>query len=515
MRRTLALALSLALATVLVPQGASAAPFRFINGVASGDVTKRTALLWAQTNQRARVLAEVSLNRRFTRIVETVRARAKPRNDFTVEVQARGLRPGTKYWYRFVGPRGRTSNVGMFRTAPRGGNVKFVYSGDSDTTRGAETHRREVADVLAAMRKERPDVFLWGGDTVYTDSNVGGAPAFTLDQYRAKYRESRSLAAVRRMLRSTSVIPFWDDHEVLNDYAGDLASDPPMPFPPGLTVGQIQRGQRAFLEYLPARDRPGNSFRAYRRLRWGKVDIFVLDVRSFRTSPLATLVACDIDPGAALVPDLAPTLPQAIRDLFAGAVPSLGNPVDPACLAAISDPGATMLGAQQKQWLKNGLQASKAPMKIIVTAVPIMEIFANPYDRWEGYAAERMELLNHIENNVSGKVAFLATDTHATLAHDVCRSTFPSCDDTGVDEVVAGPMGTDTFGEQIDDVTGVPGLQDDVAAFFVATLGMVCVDLDQISYGVVQYNASANTLTIRPRAPDTPATNICPAPIVI
>ena len=56
-----------------------------------------------------------------------------------------------------------------------------------------------------------------------------------------------------------------------------------------------------------------------------------------------------------------------------------------------------MLGKrQQLQKFKRDIKRSTATFKVIFNEVPIQQYYALPYDRWEGYAAERQELLNFL-----------------------------------------------------------------------------------------------------------------------
>ncbi len=52
-----------------------------------------------------------------------------------------------------------------------------------------------------------------------------------------------------------------------------------------------------------------------------------------------------------------------------------------------------MLGAAQLAKFKREIAKSKATFKVIFSQVPIQQYYALPYDRWEGYAAEREALL--------------------------------------------------------------------------------------------------------------------------
>ena len=41
---------------------------------------------------------------------------------------------------------------------------------------------------------------------------------------------------------------------------------------------------------------------------------------------------------------------------------------------------------------------------MIINEVPIQQFYALPYDRWEGYEAERQELLEFLKNRVENAV---------------------------------------------------------------------------------------------------------------
>ena len=75
--------------------------------------------------------------------------------------------------------------------------------------------------------------------------------------------------------------------------------------------------------------------------------------------------------------------------MFSAIAPPLANPAPPACLAAINDPNRTMLGAKQLATFEKAIKKSSATFKVIFNEVPIQQFYALPYDRWEGYAAER------------------------------------------------------------------------------------------------------------------------------
>lgn len=503
MRRIVALCLvAVVLGSLVGPEAAMARRFRFTHGVAAGDVNGDGVLLWTRTNQEARVRAQVATDRRFRDIVASRSRIARESRGFTVEVPITGLLASDEYFYRFAGPGGVTSPVGRFRTPPEGGDVTFGYSGDSDGTRtdeGVDNFRDEIAQVATAARQSGPDFFVYFGDTIYSDSGLADAPAMTLAQYRSRYREVRSIPEIRSLLASTSVVTQWDDHEVVNDYAPQPYGPIP-PFPPDLTADRVTAGQTAFRQSFPVRE--GAAGETYRSFHWGQdVEVFVLDERSYRQSPLGVFIACDqnADPDV-IEPDLAPTLPQAWRNSFVGIADYFAGPPPPDCLPAVRDPGRTLLGADQKQWLKDGLAASQAMFKIIVNEVPMQQFYALPYDRWEGFEAERLEVLSYIDQNDINGVFFVTTDTHATIGNPTCDVTL---DETTGDyvcdrgkwplELISGPLGTNTYAAEVDQVA--PGASGQVSLFIDQILQSSCVNLDQPSFGLVEIDTAAGTLT--------------------
>src|SRR3546814_15122382 len=66
---------------------------------------------------------------RFADVVENGAANARATRDFTVEIEARGLRSGETYSYRFFGLGGTHSPVGVFETPSEAEeNLRFVRS---------------------------------------------------------------------------------------------------------------------------------------------------------------------------------------------------------------------------------------------------------------------------------------------------------------------------------------------------------------------------------------------------
>jgi phosphodiesterase/alkaline phosphatase D-like protein len=174
--------------------------------------------------------------------------------------------------------------------------------------------------------------------------------------------------------------------------------------------------------------------------------------------------------------------------------------VSQACLDAIRSPNRTFLGQRQLARFLRDVKSSNARFKVIMNEMPIQQYYVLPYDRWEGFEAERQQLLRELQSVKN--VIFLTTDVHATLVNDARFKTLESGgpENSGIMDVTVGPVATANFGLEIDQTTGQQGsgaLVD--SAFFTPPppggIGMQCSILDQFSYGQVKVTSSQLTVT--------------------
>jgi phosphodiesterase/alkaline phosphatase D-like protein len=310
--------------------------------------------------------------------------------------------------------------------------------------------------------------------------------ALTVSAKWAKYKQNLKLKNLQTVRGATGMYNHWDDHEFINDFTkAENGAD------------IYKAGETAFRTYMPVTYSASRGI--YRSFKWGKnAEVFFLDERSFRTSKADD--AC-INPDTN-APDLAPTAPQRVRNTFSIVTPSLARPVPQSCLDAIRSPNQSMLGAAQYTRFTNAVKASTAKFKIIMNETPIQQFYALPYDRWEGYEAERQKLLTFLKTNVKNAV-FLTTDTHANLYNDARFSTFPEEGGTvnsGIHEMVTGPVATMTFTKEINGAAGRQDAGDLVtSAFFKQPppngVGMECAATDVFSYTEVKVTSKALTLT--------------------
>jgi alkaline phosphatase D len=477
-------------ATLVIAMFALAAPataqVKVPDGVASGDVTSTRAILWTKANVADNIKVEVFDNaalhppKVFIGMFKTSAVR-----DFTVKIDATGLQPNKQYWYRFRKDED-FSDVGTFRTAPdtsTAANIKLTYTGDSDGTRVNGTPAFNNFEVLPQAQAENGDLFVMDGDTIYSDSSFRPTgPATTLPEYQAAHNEVRSYPNMRNILASTATIATMDDHEVVNDYDAETVNP-----------ARYAAGRRAFLDYWPVRETgllhdpscAGDPL--YKKFHWGSnVDIFVLDERSCRSHEAQA--SC---PSPLTGIDLGPTLPQTLREQFPFNLFLTPTPA-PGCLAEINSSSRTLLGPVQKAQFLTDLRSSTAQYKLVVGQDPIQQFWALPYDRWEGYGADRNDVLNSIRNNGVSNVLFLTTDTHATLQNEVFKDRFTDSA-TIANEMVTGPIATNTFQAEVFAFGGFSALLAIGQVLNLATID--CRDLDTNSYAVLDATAGG-TATI-------------------
>ena len=296
-------------------------------------------------------------------------------SDLTGKVVVAGLAPGTRHTVSVS--QGSARAEGSFVTAPppdAAARVAFLWSGDL----GGGGQCRAVDGgyrIFRPMLARRADFVLFVGDLVYTDvacdrpGFVPGAAfrARTLDEFRARHRYQHEDRPLQALLRATSVYAIWDDHEVRNDFSG--------PFEPLMPVGR-----EALLDYWPIGTPAEDPARLYRSVRWGRLlEVFILDTRQYRSRN-----------------------------------------------ADVDGPGKTMLGAAQKRWLLDGVTASTAVWKVVVTSVSLSIPTGRPQarDSWTGatvfglpmvgagFATERDAILDVFRKQQVKNLVFLVADVH-------------------------------------------------------------------------------------------------------
>jgi len=390
-----------ALAEGLGPRAFSSAAGRFSEGVISGDPTTTGINLWTRLSDASgnvKVGLEVATDKDFRKVIARKKITAKASSGHSVKAQVAKLKPYEQYYYRFFTDR-KDSQVGRFRTAlPADSNqkVRFAFFSCQDYTFG-------YYNAHAAMAADDLDFVINLGDYIYAEAynstktnGVRNDPigeAKTLKQYREKYALYRSDANLRKMHSKFPMISIWDDHEVINNYAGGAGPNGGLT-PDKYTLAQQQAGYKAFFESMPTYPVPGGpGQRIYRAFRFGKhVELVMLDERQYRDDqPLGDKVSVDTS--------------------------------DPAVRAELEAP-RQMLGSQQLDFLKSTLKESTATWKVISNEVMMMNTKLTPttdynLDDWSGYLAQRREILEFIRDNNIRDVVSIVGDIHTFTAGGV------------------------------------------------------------------------------------------------
>lgn len=256
----------------------------FPQGVASGDPTPDTVVLWTRAvpsgespppgTDGVDLLLEVALDPDFARIVGTRTVLVDETTDWTVRVIVHDLEPDTRYWYRFSGG-GSTSMEGRTRTAPPADSdrpVKLAFVSCQSYEGGFYgAWRRLILDDEAASEEEQIDVVLHLGDYIYEALGYGAARrveafpsgggslgeevdwasgyAVTLDDYRHLWK---TYLADPDMMAARARWPFvvtWDDHEFSDDAWQGMAT---FTVPPEPAQERKVAANRAWFEFVPA-----------------------------------------------------------------------------------------------------------------------------------------------------------------------------------------------------------------------------------------------------------------------
>jgi alkaline phosphatase D len=288
---------------------------------------------------------EVAEDEAFRRIVARGRYDAGPERDFTVKVEATGLRPGVQYWYRFrSGP--EVSPVGRTRTLPAGAVDKAVLA--FVCCQHYECGRFNVHRAVAEL--EELDAVVCLGDYIYEDAALASAyvrrAALTLKRVAEPACETRTLSDYRRRHALYKTDPdlqaaharapwicVWDDHETADDCwrggAKKQASG---------AAGWSAReaaALRAYYEWMPIREPAA-----------GQAETAIN--RSFDFGDLFSLIM------------LESRLMARGRQLDYESLARDGEPDIAALRAKLMDPARQMLGARQEAWLAATLDRSVA-----------------------------------------------------------------------------------------------------------------------------------------------------------
>ena len=173
-RRLVPALVAAALVSLAAAPGAAAKAKGFSYGVAAGDVTSSSAILWAKADKPGTTYLQVVDSFSFKACDKEhsyAKVKAKKSNDNTVQKKVKKLEPDTAYKYRFCTTGGGKSETGKFSTAPKPKTkrtIEFAISGDQDArpVPGESEPYWNDFEIWNAIRGQRNDFNVLLGDTI-------------------------------------------------------------------------------------------------------------------------------------------------------------------------------------------------------------------------------------------------------------------------------------------------------------------------------------------------------------
>ncbi|MGF2733593.1 alkaline phosphatase D family protein [Marinobacter sp. DUT-1] len=392
----------------------------FNHGVASGDPLPDRVILWTRvtptdelprTVESVPVRLTVARDRDMREPIGQINTTTGPDRDFCVKVDVTGLRPDTWYYYQFsVGK--EKSMVGRTRTFP-------------DTTMPAERARFAVVScsnyayglfsVYKAVGEQSDlDFILHLGDYIYEygPGEYGDFPGrdplpaheiIELSDYRLRHAQYKTDVNLQAVHQQFPMICIWDDHESANDSYRDGAENHDEATEGGWSERR-EAAIQAYFEWLPIREPETETGRIWRKFEFGGlIDLFMLDTR------------------------------LEGRDL------QVSSPADPDRF----DGERRIMSEEQMSWLTQGLAASTASWRMIGQQVMFAELnivrtldaartlgmndvsafngqlLSLNMDQWDGYVADRENILKTLEGDNIGNTVIFTGDIHTSWANEV------------------------------------------------------------------------------------------------
>lgn len=418
-------------------------------GIASGDVTHNSAIIWSKVNKPSIMHVEYANNSLFlnskyeTKWVDRT-------TDFTGGIKLDNLSAATKYFYRvfFSNIDNNTSSssiMGTFKTAPNqamsSNSVSFIVGGDI----GGQTLCRELNtgySIFKKMMELSPDFYIQNGDMIYADDdcpkqrldgsqNIPGNffgiadPELNWnnvtqvhDTYLKHWIYNRADSHLQNFLKNTVMYSQWDDHEVLDDFGADWSYWNHENQNRTGYQNLVHEGRKTFFNFSPIDRNVTDPNQIYRSFHWGNnLDLLILDARSDRSRN-----------------DVTDTIEN----------------------------NKTMLGIKQLTWLKDNLLHSNAIWKVVSSDVPIsiptgVNSSKFGHDGWAngisldfssqtGFERELKQIMKFIDDNNIKNVIFVTTDVHFPIILKYNADMNGDGDSTNVYEIISGPLSAFTLG---------------------------------------------------------------------
>ena len=208
--------------------------------------------------------------------------------------------------------------------------------------------------------KNNPDVWIWGGDNIYSDTD-------DMKKMKNDYDQQLQQKGYAALANSAMIMGTWDDHDYgVNDG--------------GAEFHKKKESQQLLLDFLgvsdndPRRSREGVYYSKIINVGSKHIKIIVLDTRYFRTGLTKS-----------------PEKTKRYQHNKYGK--------------------GTVLGKEQWNWLKKELESSEADFNIIVSSIQVLSD-QHGFETWGNFPHEVKQLKMLIKTSGAKGVLFLSGDRH-------------------------------------------------------------------------------------------------------
>lgn len=366
----------------------------FVFGVASGDPTQSSVILWTKVLKDDFLPVEIQFaiaqDSMLTNVVQRGTMMIDSNSAFSFKKKIEMLAPGTTYFYQFK-MANYLSPIGRTKTAPQhADSLKFAVVSCDNYEHGYFNAFRIIAN------RNDLDAVVHLGDYIYEYSrekmgrknavrqHIPAHEIFDLRDYRSRYAQYRLDADLQEAHRLHPFITVWDDHEFANNTykngAGNHQDDE------GDWEERKAIAKKVYFEWLPIPDNDEKSIT--RAINYGNLaTLYMMDERTEERSK------------------------------------QLVNPKDP----QLNDTNRYMIGHQQADWLIEGMKKSTATWKVIANQVMFSEVDAHQLskkhakflDTWDGYPVERKMIMDSFYANGMKNIIVVTGDIHTSWAFDL------------------------------------------------------------------------------------------------
>jgi len=236
-------------------------------------------------------------------------------------------------------------------------HVKTADSSDFTIAFGSCNRQQEKQPLWKPILKNNPDLFLWGGDNIYSDTD-------NAEEMEAAYLLQMNNPAYQKLLKTVEVLGTWDDHDYgLNDGGKEWHFK--------------DKSQQLFLDFMevpeesPRRSRDGVYHSEIFETEKASIKVILLDTRYFRDELIKS------------------EDPNKRYEASSG----------------------TVLGEKQWRWLESELGNSEADFNVILSSIQILSA-EHGFETWGNFPSEVEKLKDLIVTSKAKNVILLSGDRH-------------------------------------------------------------------------------------------------------